>query len=181
MYVAIVVGIGAAIGQGQKPNLGLSILATAVVAVTFQPVRERVQRFANRVVYGRRATPYEVLAEFSSRMAGAYESEELLPRMARILAEGTGARSAVVWLRVGEGLKPEAAWPTDDLPAGSLPMRDGELPDRPATWPSLSTTGESSLARCRFPSRRASGLPRARTSWPGTWPREPYWSCETSA
>src|SRR5205823_3268633 len=48
VYVGIVVGIGAAIGQGSKPNLGLSILATAVVAVAFQPVRERVQRFANR-------------------------------------------------------------------------------------------------------------------------------------
>ena len=129
VYVAIVVGIGAVIGEGSKPNLGLSILATALVAVAFQPVRERVQRFANRLVYGVRATPYEVLSEFSSRMAGAYESEDLLPRMARILAEGTGARTAVVWLRVGEGLKPEAAWPMDDLPPGNLPMRDGELPD----------------------------------------------------
>src|SRR6266571_2519585 len=65
VYVGIVVGIGAAIGQGtSKPNLGLSILATAVVAVAFQPVRERIQRFANRLVYGKRATPYEVLSEF---------------------------------------------------------------------------------------------------------------------
>ncbi|PYQ20683.1 MAG: hypothetical protein DMF79_09815 [Acidobacteria bacterium] len=130
VYVAIVVGIGAAIGQGSsKPNLGLSILATAVVAVAFQPVRARVQRFANRLVYGKRATPYEVLSEFSSRMAGTYASEDLLPRMARVLAEGTGARTAVVWLRVGEQLKPEAAWPMDDLPTGSLPTRGGELPD----------------------------------------------------
>src|SRR5439155_3736723 len=44
-------------------------------------------------------------------------------------AEGTGARTAVVWLRVGEQLKPEAAWPMDDLPTGSLPTRGGELPD----------------------------------------------------
>src|SRR5205807_5919139 len=87
VYVAIVVGIGAAIGQGSNPNLALSILATAVVAVAFQPVRSRVQRFANRLVYGNRATPYEVLSEFSSRMAGAYAGKELLPRMARILAE----------------------------------------------------------------------------------------------
>jgi len=134
VYVGIVVGLGALIGAGtSKPNLGLSILATAVVAVAFQPVRSRVQKLANRLVYGKRATPYEVLSEFSSRMAGAYESEDLLPRMARILAEGTGARTAVVWLRVGEGLKPEAAWPMDDLPPGSLPMRDAELPDLAAT------------------------------------------------
>src|SRR5205823_7059497 len=79
VYVAIVVGIGAAIGQGSQPNLGLSILATAVVALAFQPVRQRVQRLANRLVYGKRATPYEVLSEFSSRVATAAAAEEQLP------------------------------------------------------------------------------------------------------
>src|SRR5207253_2564956 len=97
VYVAIVVGLGALIGAGSsKPNLGLSILATALVAVAFQPVRDRVQKLANRLVYGQRATPYEVLSEFSSRMAQSYAAEDLLPRMARILAEATGARAAVV-------------------------------------------------------------------------------------
>jgi len=133
VYVAIVVGLGAVIGQGSKPNLGLSILATAVVAVAFGPVRERVQRFANRVVYGVRATPYEVLSEFSSRMAGAYPSEDLLPRMARILAEGTGAKEASVWLKVGAELRPEATWPEHGAPPGALPLTDGSLPELPGT------------------------------------------------
>jgi signal transduction histidine kinase len=128
VYVGIVVGIGAAIGQGSKPNLGLSILATGVVAVAFQPVRERVQRFANRLVYGHRASPYEVLSEFSSRMAGAYESEDLLPRMARILAEGTGAREATVWLKVGSELRAEASWPAESENRGPLALSDGGLP-----------------------------------------------------
>src|SRR5207248_9734182 len=71
VYVAIVVGIGAALGHGTStPNLALSILATAIVAVAFQPVRERVQKLANRLVYGKRATPYDVLAGFVRRVAG---------------------------------------------------------------------------------------------------------------
>ena len=82
VYVAIVVGIGALIGQGGRPNLVLSIVATAVVAVGFQPVRERLQKVANRLVYGKRATPYEVLSEFSERVAGTYAGEQVLPRMA---------------------------------------------------------------------------------------------------
>jgi signal transduction histidine kinase len=134
VYVAIVVGIGTAIGQGSsKPNLGLSILATAVVAVAFQPVRARVQRLANRLIYGKRATPYEVLSEFSSRMAQGYASEDLLPRMARTLAEGTGAKTTVVWLRVGGALTPESAWPDGELPTQTFPLSDGELPDLGAT------------------------------------------------
>jgi signal transduction histidine kinase len=139
VYVAIVVGIGAIVGQGSsKPNLGLSILATAVVAVAFQPVRARVQHLANRLVYGARATPYEVLSEFASRMGGAYASDDLLPRMARILAEGTGAAEAGVWLVVGDEVRPAAAWPGhDDLPD---PVRlDGneilELPGGPHVYP----------------------------------------------
>ncbi len=98
VYVGIAVGIGALVGGGGKPNLGLSILATAIVAVGFQPVRERVQRFANRVVYGTRATPYEVLAQFSERVAESYAADDVMPRMARVLAEGTGAQRADVWL-----------------------------------------------------------------------------------
>ena len=65
---------------------------------TFQPVRARLTRFANRLVYGRRATPYEVLSEFSERVGGAYADEDVLPRMARVLGEGIGAERADVWL-----------------------------------------------------------------------------------
>ncbi|MDP9227067.1 MAG: hypothetical protein M3P18_25120, partial [Actinomycetota bacterium] len=106
VYVAIVVGIGHAIGSGDKPNLALSILATAVVATAFQPVRERVQHFANRLVYGHRATPYEVLAEFSERVAETYADQDVLHRMASMVAEGTGAREAEVWLKSGTELRP---------------------------------------------------------------------------
>jgi signal transduction histidine kinase len=79
--------------------------------VAFQPVRARVQHLANRLVYGRRATPYEVLAQFAERTAGTYATEELLPRMARTLAEGTGARRADVWLRADGAFRDDATWP----------------------------------------------------------------------
>src|SRR5205814_1304118 len=68
VYVAIVVGIGALLQQGARPSLVLSILATTVVTVAFQPVRERVQRLANHLVYGKRATPYEALSTFAGRL-----------------------------------------------------------------------------------------------------------------
>ena len=126
VYVAIVVGIGRAVGSDR--NIGLSVLATALVAVAFQPVRERVQRFANRLVYGRRASPYEVLSEFSGGMARAVATEELLPRMARIVAEGAGAARAEVWLQVGSELVREASWPRVDGHAGSVVAANGHAP-----------------------------------------------------
>jgi signal transduction histidine kinase len=124
VYVAIVVGIGALIGSGGKPNLGLSIVATAIVAVAFQPVRERVQKVANRLVYGKRATPYEVLSQFSERVAESYAAEDVLPRMARVLAEGTGAERATVWLRSGTQLHAAATWPQATSVNGAGPSAD---------------------------------------------------------
>jgi signal transduction histidine kinase len=119
VYVAIVAGLGSLIAQhGARAGFWLSIAATAVVAVAFQPVRARVQHLANRLVYGRRATPYEVLAEFAERTAGTYATEELLPRMARILAEGTGARRADVWLQAGGVFRDDATWPPGAPPFG---------------------------------------------------------------
>src|SRR5439155_5750892 len=130
IYVAIVVGIGAAVGS--RSNTPLTILAAVVMAVAFQPVRDRARKFANRLVYGKRATPYEVLSEFSERMGGAYDTEDILPRMARILGEGTGARRAAVWLRVGSDLRPAASWPEDGATAMQpVPLANGELPQLP--------------------------------------------------
>jgi signal transduction histidine kinase len=117
VYVAIVVGVGSLVAQhGARAGFWLSIAATAVVAVAFQPVRARVQHLANRLVYGRRATPYEVLAQFAERTAGTYATEELLPRMARILAEGTAARRVDVWLRAGGVFRDDATWPPGEPP-----------------------------------------------------------------
>jgi len=118
VYVAIVVGIGAlAGGSGEDPNAALSIAATAVVAVAFQPVRERVQRLANRLVYGKRATPYEVMADFGHRMAGTLEIDRALPELAEAALGGTRASAARVRLFLPDGSEraattPEGAEPT---------------------------------------------------------------------
>jgi signal transduction histidine kinase len=128
IYVGIVVGIGAVIGA--RGNVGLSILATAIVAVAFQPIRDRSRRFANRLVYGKRATPYEVLSTFAERMADTYSVEDVLPRTARMVAEGTGALRADVWLRVGRELRAEGSWPTASE-IERIPLTESDTPEVP--------------------------------------------------
>ena len=128
VYVGIAVGIGTLVGSGGKPNLALSILATAIVAIGFQPVRERVQRVANRLVYGKRATPYEVLSEFSGRVAETYAADDVLPRMARVLQEGTGAESATVWLRGLTNCVQQRRIQSSMGTHQAVPMSNGTLP-----------------------------------------------------
>jgi signal transduction histidine kinase len=125
VYVGIVVGVGAVLGQGDRANAGLQIAATAVVALAFQPVRRRVQRLANRLVYGRRATPYEVMADFSHRMAGALGVDEALPQMAEAAARGVGAIAGRVRLFLRGGGERAVTWP-EDAPA-SVPTRAIEV------------------------------------------------------
>jgi len=112
VYAIIVAGIGTAI-TGLRGSTKISFVAAVALAILFQPARDRARRFADRLVYGRRATPYEVLAGLSEHLGGAYSTDEVLPYMARLLAEGTGATKARVWLRVGAGLVPVAAYPID--------------------------------------------------------------------
>jgi signal transduction histidine kinase len=94
VYVAIVVGAG--LVSGSASSHIASIAATVVVAVLFQPVRARAERLANRLVYGERATPYEVMAGFSARVADTVSTDDVLPQMAEAAGRGVGAVEAVV-------------------------------------------------------------------------------------
>ena len=97
-------------------NVSRIVVGVVLLAVTFNPVRRTARTIADRIVYGDRATPYEVLTSFSGRVGETYSANDVLPRMARVLAEGVGAQRATVWLRVGGEVRPEASWPTDAHP-----------------------------------------------------------------
>jgi signal transduction histidine kinase len=138
VYILVVINIGAMIGGSQR--LWLSLLATAVIALAFQPLRQHAQRLANRLVYGKRATPYEALSQFSEHLSETYSHEDILDRMSRILAQGTGAERAEVWVRAGQRLVLASSSPSvSDLPpplrerAGeggttAVAMQNGALP-----------------------------------------------------
>jgi signal transduction histidine kinase len=109
VYLTVVVAAGSLTGYASNPVL--SGIAAAIVALAFQPVRRGTQRLANRLVYGERATPYEVLAELGDRLAGEYAADDVLDRIAAALAGGIGADRVVVWLDSGGELRPAAVWP----------------------------------------------------------------------
>jgi signal transduction histidine kinase len=139
-YLLVVIGIPTLLfGAGGGVENAVPFLAAAVLALVFQPVRRVANRLANRLVYGKRATPYELLTEFSGRLGGAYAVEDVLPRVARVIGEGTGAQASSVWLHVGDELRLAAAWPdgadevavpASDEPPEALPGFDRAFPVR---------------------------------------------------
>ena len=90
-----------------------AIAGALILVVTFNTVRRRARKVADRIVYGKRATPFEVMSDFSERMGETYSIDDVLPRMTELLTGSTGASEARVWLRSGSRLQPVAASPPD--------------------------------------------------------------------
>jgi signal transduction histidine kinase len=120
IYILIVVGIGTTAGYAGGPLLNAA--AALAIAVLFQPLRRRAQLLANRIVYGRRATPYQALADVAQDMAAQLDADVALDRMASVLAGATGAVRVDVWVRVGARLQPRAAWPHGSDPPAAVPL-----------------------------------------------------------
>jgi signal transduction histidine kinase len=139
LAVFVIVVYGGAVGllglvASDSEGAGWVFAVALALGVAFRPVSRFARRFADRLVYGRRATPYEVLTEFSERVGDAYATEDVLARMAQILGQGAGATSARVWLRLAGELRPVATWPAEaavDAPPATettVEVRDkGEL------------------------------------------------------
>jgi signal transduction histidine kinase len=137
-YLVLVVTVGIRITPRTPTDRAIPFVVAALVAIAFQPLRARLHRLAARLAYGRRASPYEVLAAFSRQVSELYAEEDLTSRMARVLAEGTEADRAEVWLRVGDGLLLAAAWPRADAKAATMPLISDEppaIPDAAAAVP----------------------------------------------
>ncbi len=115
-YGIVVAGAGSLFGQRAGLSPLLTLLAIALAAALLEPVRARLHRLANVAVYGRRATPYEVLSDFVRSVGGAEPSDALLPRMADLLREGTAAAAVEVWVRVGDRLQLAGASPAQAGP-----------------------------------------------------------------
>ena len=102
-YVTAVVLLGALVGGRVSEQYWASVVATALVALAFQPLRRGVQRLGDRVVYGRRAAPYQALAELCRRLAQAVSLEQVLPGIAEVSGRSIGAAHATVRLAVAGG------------------------------------------------------------------------------
>jgi signal transduction histidine kinase len=130
VYLAVVVVVGPKVG-GERSGAA-SLAATIIVVLAFQPVSRWARRLADRLVYGERATPYEVLSGLSDRLGASYSTDDVLPRLVQILAAGTGATQAGVWLQVGPDLRCAASWPLgSDGDATTVRLVGDELPQFP--------------------------------------------------
>jgi two-component system NarL family sensor kinase len=85
IYVFIVGFLGEFF-QARQRSL-ISFLATGLVAILFQPLRERLQRSVNRLMYGERDNPYAVLSKLGRRLEESVNPETTLPTVVETIAQ----------------------------------------------------------------------------------------------
>jgi signal transduction histidine kinase len=152
-YVTAVVLLGALVGGRVSERYWASVVATALVALAFQPLRRGVQRLGDRAVYGRRAAPYQALAELCRRLAQAVSLEQVLPGVAEVSGRSIGAAYATVRLAVAGSDDVVAHWPTPPAPEHQGSSKHSQL-----VWEGGGQLGEITV---RMPAgRQVSGADR---------------------
>ena len=118
-YTVLVVAVGRLLGA-QQHGFWPSVIATAAVAMAFQPLRGRVVRFADRLAYGARAVPYDALSELIRQLGDSPDPTTLLPAVAEAAGGAVSATRAEVTLDVDHGDPQTATWTRGDRerPAG---------------------------------------------------------------
>jgi hypothetical protein len=120
VLTVVVRGGGAVLGSGESSlTVLLPFLAAALCVVGLGLVRPRVDRLVGRLTHHREITPYSALAAAATRIR-AGSLEEALPGLAEVLAGGTGASRAVVWLAVDDHLVRAAAQPPGGIERPTL-------------------------------------------------------------
>ena len=87
----------------------LSLLATGLIALLFQPVRERLQRGVNRLLYGERDDPYAVLSNLAKRLEGALAPQAVLPALVETIAQALKLPYVAVALQPASAEEPQIA------------------------------------------------------------------------
>ncbi|MGK5548467.1 sensor histidine kinase [Streptomyces sp. URMC 127] len=131
-YLGMALTLG--LTAGQYLPVGLSLLVAVVATALFQPLRARLNALAERRVFGKRLSRFELLVQFGTTLEHAYDLDRLAPRLATGLQEGLGLQ----WVRVrlgGDGLpvsvgeagaRPAGAGGAPCAPVGEFPLLYGE-------------------------------------------------------
>ncbi|HSD82981.1 MAG TPA: sensor histidine kinase, partial [Anaerolineae bacterium] len=150
IYV-LVVAVAGAVFQTTR-NLLPSLLATGLIAILFQPLRERVQRGVNRLIYGERDEPYAVIARLGRQLEGTLSPDAILPTIVETVAQALRLPYASIEL-LGHEERPLSA----EYGAERLAQR-ADLTHLPLIY-QQETIGELRLAP------RAPGEPFSRADW----------------
>ena len=116
-YGAVVVALGRRLHQGERSLLLLSMVASAVAALLYAPVRDRLTTMANEVIYGEHVAPDEALRTWGSRLSRAIPLDELLLQLTESLRSSMSLASAEIFTGIDGRFELVAGVPHRAAPA----------------------------------------------------------------
>jgi signal transduction histidine kinase len=114
VFLLVVGWLGHAPTHEQRTLLVLSIVATAVTAVVYVPVKRRLAVYANQLVHGSRQAPDEVIRSFGTHLSRAVPLEDVLLQLAESLRSALALEAAEIWTGSGGMLDRVASDPERD-------------------------------------------------------------------
>ena len=108
IYILAVVALGTLFQA--RGNLAISLSATGLVAVVFQPLRGRLQRGVNRLMYDERDDPYAVISRLGKRLEAALAPDTVLPTVVETIAQALKLPYAAILLKEGEDFRTAASY-----------------------------------------------------------------------
>ena len=128
VYLVVVRGLGnPPSATADRQTLGWSMLAASIAAISFGPARRRSLRHANRLVFGARSAPDELIRAFSSRLSRSTPMEELLLQLCESLVRSMDLTRADVYTGTGQVMERAAGVPLDATQT-SLTITDRDRP-----------------------------------------------------
>lgn len=122
VYALIVSGVGALLHT--HSNFLLSLIATGLIALLFQPVRERLQRVINRMMYGERDDPYTVLSRLSNSLQETVTPNQILSAITSTITQTLKLPYAAIEVATAEGnYRPVAADGRRAVTVNEWPLR----------------------------------------------------------
>jgi len=123
IYV-LIVGILSALFQSSG-STAISLVATGVVAVSFQRLREQIQRIIDRYIFGERHNPYAVISRLNERLESNISPGTLLPGIAETVAQALKLPYVAIALKNGDHFKTDAVYgqPVDQGRITAIPLQ----------------------------------------------------------
>lgn len=123
---AAAVGAAAVVGivLGRRLSMPATVVVTIVVTLALQPARRRLERVADRWVYGRRWSRYEVVTRFGEVLKDTFDLRVLATRLAETVREGLD----VSWARVSLTLRTDGAERAEPVGAAGIALDEDATP-----------------------------------------------------
>lgn len=120
-YVLVVGGLSTLLQE--RGNLLISLLATGLIAILFQPLRGRLQQAVNRLTYGERDDPYRIISRLGTQLEATLTPDAILPTVAETVATALKLPYVAIELQDEREFRSVSAFGTPTEPSLSLPLR----------------------------------------------------------